>query len=1834
VEFSKKFDQIQKQNKETSSLLRKLESFKDELKSDADKKLWSSVVVRKSCKNYITDLLDQNRSLTNFDNNLNEHKRVEKLMRTFFKYWYRYSKQVRNNRRHEYLESNKIKNDYKKLKEEFKKLKLRICQWEKKKQNVRFDIGEMDTDPNKKLNLEKLEFCFTRFIRFCKNNEIKEIRKQFNAVLQKISKIEEERSGLPHKKMTLLFCLLKSFDLSIENLQIMQDIDITDIQSFLEFYKDNKETLNTIFQNPKRKNKKTYFDSLGNSKQKASANEEMIMLVNEHLAPANQNQTPWNCMTKAASFMIYIFQIKGYELEYTDLEPFFNGDEKHSELNTDLIKKLITVLKPFKEFNPKNTWNRLRVGSRAMDLQTSSTRSTATSFCFEPKLTLKDGLKINFNKNKIRYNPSPKELSKHVFDLLLNKELKFDSQSKPEYVVHLLSIYYLATDNLRRLLVPNIHHCGISIPFLYPDGECFLGPLSSLKLEFSDSSNNVKSLNPLFHPSFRFSFFEESDSNASSNLSNVPRELFENLESSLFGNGTGKFLDESTTMVHPITNRTSEEIKDFADLSLLFFQKKKIKEIKSGSNEAFIMGISNCIILLRAQETETTHKIRRDVAKYNRKLKDGDLPKLLVEVVKENIKLDDEEGDDFRLVIKEESLKNDKEYKENIFDFIRQYYELHQEKLKSLEKIGEESQPTRVKLDIIRGELSNVWRRAREMWRELKNQKEERLVLQGRYHQAYSENEEQRRKLVIRSDPRKKNEFFLHAKEKIKDLQMQYILEIGDKPVMLFLRHLFELGRTERLAYLFYLEMKLSEQPIMKAHTTNVKERVEVINLFREVEQIFEICTEFVKETQEMFKRSGGGSKEKSSLDEIRENLEALPGVMMELVGNSYPLEIFNGELSKVPIRWVLKTLELLKKSKSQETRFTVMSVVGMQSTGKSTLLNNLFNLNLKVGNDQCTKGSSMVMIPVEKSRYNKNDPDYLLLIDTEGLGSTETYLKMQMTKDSDTYYMRDNKMVTLNAGLSQLCVINSFQNFSKKMNDVMSIMINSIMTLKDCKIEPTMNLVFNGVDDTPGKVAQLKRESIDLMEKEFENIRRIKIKEIKVKIEKEIKSRKNQIKREITELKKNNKIDNRKRQNRIEELERENLKKSEMKTNDPRLSILEKIKFENVLRFVEKKQISLISPFGNNYRRSIGKYKGVLYSKNMLMYPNKQIHLESFRQQLSSLNNVLLYQGYLFDAKNFNQLHQKQKFMEMLIRLKNHIIEIAKKRILQEGVEDKTRFIQEYINDVEERIENSIRTQNQNDFIKINLNSTQNPSKGDYLKISKDITSLQISQMMMEAEESLIIHYKGSSKIQQFKKMQSKTTLQKREQEILNEVEKFCGKMNPTTKKFKQFIEETLKNHKTFFQNINKAYRKELKEMFNSHKEIEGLIVKIRKGPFNFILNKMNFFGSATLISDLMGRNSEDFLTSINLDKQKKAELQGDVQEDLRGEKFVFKSFDSSLKFTLISDPLHDFYEELENELGRNSSETNETKSEKIIKVEKSIVYKLIFGLKTFDTNWNNKLAKLCEGAKLVEDFEERCKKMIQWKFPQYVNWKEEIQKVIVRKIQKTLVDEFSEKANGLFREKINKMYYSYDKNELVYKCQKEMVREFMSLRTHEQKVEFVEKLIDFGKDPRSRVRNWISRRIEEIADNTKKENKLYQNLGIVLQERLEEVKDIIKTSKTFVSLKEELGTKFGISLDRLKIKESDHSSVMQSLEDLNFDIKGILDEIYMNVEVSDEEVEKKIKQYQKGTTFCMKRCFVCGAPCLKNEDHDFLENDPKHETNFHIPTMFLSNHLYHITL
>ena len=121
----------------------------------------------------------------------------------------------------------------------------------------------------------------------------------------------------------------------------------------------------------------------------------------------------------------------------------------------------------------------------------------------------------------------------------------------------------------------------------------------------------------------------------------------------------------------------------------------------------------------------------------------------------------------------------------------------------------------------------------------------------------------------------------------------------------------------------------------------------------------------------------------------VQKKFAHLPGAAAKLFMNGYALELMDGDAAHVPIRWVQAILNEVVLHLS-DPRVFVLSVLGLQSTGKSTLLNTVFGLQFNVSSGRCTRGAYMQLLPISDDLRDEIKCDYILVIDTEGLRAPE----------------------------------------------------------------------------------------------------------------------------------------------------------------------------------------------------------------------------------------------------------------------------------------------------------------------------------------------------------------------------------------------------------------------------------------------------------------------------------------------------------------------------------------------------------------------------------------------------------------------------------------------------------------------------------------------------------------------------------------------------------------------------------------------------------------------------------------------------------------------------
>ncbi|RMB94642.1 hypothetical protein DUI87_28877 [Hirundo rustica rustica] len=184
-------------------------------------------------------------------------------------------------------------------------------------------------------------------------------------------------------------------------------------------------------------------------------------------------------------------------------------------------------------------------------------------------------------------------------------------------------------------------------------------------------------------------------------------------------------------------------------------------------------------------------------------------------------------------------------------------------------------------------------------------------------------------------------------------------------------------------------------------------------------------------------------------------NYVKLPEIAAELMVSGYPMELMDGDASYLPLQWVGAIFDSLIE-RLGDKRVFVLSVLGIQSTGKSTLLNAMFGLQFNVSAGRCTRGAFMQLIPVGEELQQDLGFDFVLVVDTEGLCAIEMANKQSLN--------HDNELATFVIGVSNLAVINVFGENPSEMQDVLQIAVQALLRMKKVNLSPSCIFVHQNV--------------------------------------------------------------------------------------------------------------------------------------------------------------------------------------------------------------------------------------------------------------------------------------------------------------------------------------------------------------------------------------------------------------------------------------------------------------------------------------------------------------------------------------------------------------------------------------------------------------------------------------------------------------------------------------------------------------------------------------------------------------------------------------------------
>ena len=184
---------------------------------------------------------------------------------------------------------------------------------------------------------------------------------------------------------------------------------------------------------------------------------------------------------------------------------------------------------------------------------------------------------------------------------------------------------------------------------------------------------------------------------------------------------------------------------------------------------------------------------------------------------------------------------------------------------------------------------------------------------------------------------------------------------------------------------------------------------------------------------------------------ESGKDLSHLPKAAAELLIDGYPLELMDGDAAHVPLQWVTAVLHSAVEMLGDPKIF-VLSVLGLQSTGKSTMLNTAFGLQSNVSAGRCTRGAFMQLLSLDEELQQRAKCKFFLVVDTEGLRAPELDpLKTQK---------HDNELATFVIGLANTTLINIYGEVAGDMDDILQTSVHAFLRMIQVKFNPSCQFV------------------------------------------------------------------------------------------------------------------------------------------------------------------------------------------------------------------------------------------------------------------------------------------------------------------------------------------------------------------------------------------------------------------------------------------------------------------------------------------------------------------------------------------------------------------------------------------------------------------------------------------------------------------------------------------------------------------------------------------------------------------------------------------------------
>ncbi|KAM4628518.1 up-regulator of cell proliferation-like [Discoglossus pictus] len=341
---------------------------------------------------------------------------------------------------------------------------------------------------------------------------------------------------------------------------------------------------------------------------------------------------------------------------------------------------------------------------------------------------------------------------------------------------------------------------------------------------------------------------------------------------------------------------------------------------------------------------------------------------------------------------------------------------------------------------------------------DIEKYKNETMVLQGRLWKEFTNIEKEMCQMKRRGDTN--GEVYESSlKNKLADIRgQQYTCNIPIDMVSFILAFSKE-SHVERCYFIKWIKfyLYLAARTNLPALQSNYKLKCGNSNNNEHLMQNCSLGVEhFVRELGQIYEAEQFMIKERKT---VFTQYTKLPEIGANILLDGFPLELIDGDVSNISLQWISNVLTELDNKTGGRCKFRVISVLGVQGTGKSTLLNTMFGLQFPVASGGCTRGAFMSLVKVKDNFQRELGCQFILVIDTEGLKAPE---QASLGNRSE----HNNELMTLINGLSDITIVNMAMENTTEMKDILQIVVRAFLRMKHTGKKPNCQFVHQNISD------------------------------------------------------------------------------------------------------------------------------------------------------------------------------------------------------------------------------------------------------------------------------------------------------------------------------------------------------------------------------------------------------------------------------------------------------------------------------------------------------------------------------------------------------------------------------------------------------------------------------------------------------------------------------------------------------------------------------------------------------------------------------------------------